>query len=740
MTSRRTLSSGLGLVLVLAALQATIGCQVVFPLRDPERHNRLRCNCVCDGAGSRQAPILASSDDAEQTGVTVNLTDGDLDLGEAIVGLRFDGVKLARGAIIESAYVQFTAGGGQSIATNLTISAEASAVAATFTNTDDDLGARVVTGSVAWSPSTWAASDGAGPEQRTPELKTLLQALVDQPDWSDASAVVLRFAGTGHRTAEAIDGGPAAVLVVTFDATVAATLPVCASADVVRDSAGRITEGSLAAECSRVEETLEGLAEQCQYPTPCECEVFDVPDQSDSGQSDVCNAPCTETAVDATCTNFDPNGFAACLATTASVEDCKHLVAATNATGDSPVCVDSGSPFAFHLFGRRSQCELAGTAEIHVGDREPKQDPVTEGIAEILGGPCPGGGCPVHPYFDLRMAPITFAVKFHSDPTFSDLKASGRAVEAAVTDAGGMTLPAHAVTGTGSGRRGSTPGLAITATNESPLDVGIDFAARTCAMHGNVATAVDGEVPDGVCDGDGATACTADSPDCDDVGGPCVFEATDTEAMSIDVALDGTLVNQPPAAAAGADQTVECTSPAGASFLLDGRASTDPDHDLTLVSWRQGSRLGAEVGNDLVVSQALGVGASQDYALLVLDSHAQSDLDQTTVAVVDTTPPVIACNAPATLRPNQAPITFAATATDVCDASVVPQVVAYDCFAFTNKGKRIDKRRSCVVSFQGSSVRIHDSGGYGDHIQWTVRASDDTGNLAEVVCEVVIAK
>jgi hypothetical protein len=320
------------------------------------------------------------------------------------------------------------------------------------------------------------------------------------------------------------------------------------------------------------------------------------------------------------------------------------------------------------------------------------------------------------------------------------LKASGRALEAALTDAGGTTLPAHAVSGTGSGRRGSTPGLAITAMNESPLDVGIDFDARTCAMHGNVATAVDGEVPDGVCDGDGATACTADSPDCDDAGGPCVFEANDTEEMSIDVALDGTLVNQPPAAAAGAGQTVECTSPAGASFLLDGRGSTDPDHDLTLVSWRQGGRLGAELGNDLVVSQALGVGATESYALLVLDSHAQSDLDETTVAVVDTTPPVIACNAPATLRPQNAPISFVATATDVCDAAVVPQVTAYDCFAFTNKGRRIDKRESCVVSFQGNTLTIQDSGGYGDHIQWTLRAGDETGNVAEAVCEVLIAK
>src|SRR4051812_4830658 len=256
MTSRRTLFSTLGVAPVLLLLQATIGCQVAFPLRESESHNRLRCNCVCDGAGSRQAPIVTSSDDAEQLGTSVNVTDVDLDLGEAIVGVRFDGVKLPPRAVIQTAYVQFPAGGGQSIATNLTISVEQSTAAATFTNADNDLSGRVVTGSVTWSPNAWSVSDGAGPEQRTPELKDLLKTLVDQPGWSDASAVVVRFAGTGHRTARSIDGGPAAVLVVTYDATVEATLPVCASPDVVRDDAGRITETSLIAECARVEETL----------------------------------------------------------------------------------------------------------------------------------------------------------------------------------------------------------------------------------------------------------------------------------------------------------------------------------------------------------------------------------------------------------------------------------------------------------------------------------------------------
>ena len=71
-------------------------------------------------------------------------------------------------------------------------------------------------------------------------------------------------------------------------------------------------------------------------------------------------APCDQVVVDATCSNFDPNAFERCLQDGDSVADCKHFVAATNAAGDAPVCVPSGSALAFHAFGSRSRCELDG--------------------------------------------------------------------------------------------------------------------------------------------------------------------------------------------------------------------------------------------------------------------------------------------------------------------------------------------------------------------------------------------
>ncbi len=149
--------------------------------------------------------------------------------------------------------------------------------------------------------------------------------------------------------------------------------------------------------------------------------------------------------------------------------------------------------------------------------------------------------------------------------------------------------------------------------------------------------------------------------------------------MTVDVALAGSLVNQPPIATAGADQTVECTSTAGASFTLNGSA-TDPDQNATLASWRAGSRIGPEVGQTLVSQQTLGVGTQQTYVLRVIDTFAQADEDVTHVAVVDTTPPNLSVSvSPATLHPPNhklIPITATIVATDTCDASPLVRLVS----------------------------------------------------------------
>ena len=111
----------------------------------------------------------------------------------------------------------------------------------------------------------------------------------------------------------------------------------------------------------------------------------------------------------------------------------------------------------------------------------------------------------------------------------------------------------------------------------------------------------------------------------------------------------------------------------------------------------------------------------------------------TTLSGVDTTAPEIACNAPARIAPPNPRISFTATSTDACDANVVAEVTGFTCLRFNGSGKPIDKSGSCGLTFDGSTVTIPRSNGVGDHITWTVRAEDASGNVSEVECMVEVA-
>ncbi len=106
------------------------------------------------------------------------------------------------------------------------------------------------------------------------------------------------------------------------------------------------------------------------------------------------------------------------------------------------------------------------------------------------------------------------------------------------------------------------------------------------------------------------------------------------------------------------------------------------------------------------------------------------------IEVVDTIGPVISCNAPPTIIPPDAPISFTATAIDNCDTNPIVVIVDFDCFKFTKKGKRIDKTESCEVLIAGDTITILDSGGVGDRIEWTVEATDACGNTEPLTCGV----
>ncbi|MFH1920030.1 MAG: hypothetical protein ABIP48_09115 [Planctomycetota bacterium] len=155
-------------------------------------------------------------DDAEEYGEGQMYLDSyDLELthdnkrGDQVVGIRFQDTPVPQGAQIKRAYVQFTAYPGQpgSEKTDLVLHAELAANAEPFAKVKHNITSRRKTAaSVKWSPEPWTVGGARLENQRTPDLSSLIQEVVDQPDWHEGNALVFVISGSGRRTAQSHDG------------------------------------------------------------------------------------------------------------------------------------------------------------------------------------------------------------------------------------------------------------------------------------------------------------------------------------------------------------------------------------------------------------------------------------------------------------------------------------------------------------------------------------------------------
>lgn len=157
--------------------------------------------------------ISSGSNDAKQTqrgGMSSNssaleLVNGGAN-GDQTIGLRFTGMDIPKGATITSAYVQFTASEAGSATTNLLIKGENADNSAAFAAASNNISQRPQTSASAnWAPAAWTAG-AAGDQQRTPDLKTIVQQIVNRPGWASGNALTLIVTGTGKRTAYSYEG------------------------------------------------------------------------------------------------------------------------------------------------------------------------------------------------------------------------------------------------------------------------------------------------------------------------------------------------------------------------------------------------------------------------------------------------------------------------------------------------------------------------------------------------------
>ncbi len=200
------------------------------------------------------AQINQSSDDAEQnSNNTVDLVSGDLDLGDRpISGLRFSNLNIPQGATITNAYVQFTADkDNQSAAASYTIKGQDVDNATTFTSTNNNLSGRTFTSaSVSWNNiPAWNTAGESAAAQKTPDLTSVIQEIVDRQGWSSGNSLALFVTGSsGKRSAITYDNDSqkAAKLFVEFE--LANNYQVSQSADDAEESSNGamdLTSGDL---------------------------------------------------------------------------------------------------------------------------------------------------------------------------------------------------------------------------------------------------------------------------------------------------------------------------------------------------------------------------------------------------------------------------------------------------------------------------------------------------------------
>jgi hypothetical protein len=172
-----------------------------------------------------EVQVANGFDDAEESATgDVAATSSDLEMVEEAttqtVGVRFNGVTVPAGAQIIQAWIQFTADEVDAVPTSLAIRAQATDDAPIIQQVLNDLSSRTLTSaSTGWDPPAWNTQGESAAAQRTADLATVVQEVVDRPGWADGNSVLFVVTGSGKRVAESYNGAPASAAVLHLEYT-----------------------------------------------------------------------------------------------------------------------------------------------------------------------------------------------------------------------------------------------------------------------------------------------------------------------------------------------------------------------------------------------------------------------------------------------------------------------------------------------------------------------------------------
>ncbi|MEW7291446.1 InlB B-repeat-containing protein [Aquimarina sp. 2304DJ70-9] len=181
-----------------------------------------------------EVAITSGSDDVEESqNGAIYANSSDLEMvydsynsnGYQKIGLRFRSVQLPKNATINSAYLQFTADESNSAGAELEVSLHNSSDSPAFSSSNNVSGRTTFSNKITWQPSSWT-SNQSGNSQRSPNLKNMVQSLVNKSGWASGNDVSFIIKGKGNsltstsakRVADSYEGGAnkAARLIIEY--------------------------------------------------------------------------------------------------------------------------------------------------------------------------------------------------------------------------------------------------------------------------------------------------------------------------------------------------------------------------------------------------------------------------------------------------------------------------------------------------------------------------------------------
>jgi hypothetical protein len=199
--------------------------------------DRLRVSPTQQGPSGRlaQQSVAVSADDANE--VIGGASDGVVSTNGTVIGFQTDRVSgfrftpgVPQGARVLRAYIQFTSsattGGGGVAACAVTIWCQSADNAAAFTTASKNVSNRPTTSqSVSWNLPSSVGADAwlignRGLNQRTPDLRHLVQEVLDRAGWASGNGLVIVLhqtdGGLGARQAAARDHATLAPATLTL--------------------------------------------------------------------------------------------------------------------------------------------------------------------------------------------------------------------------------------------------------------------------------------------------------------------------------------------------------------------------------------------------------------------------------------------------------------------------------------------------------------------------------------------